>query len=82
MHTFVIYIKICFTGRPLGQQEVHVTHKSYSYKNIPFSALCDINRKFTYPCDINPRGMIYIDYYITNFISHSILARSRCLSAR
>lgn len=75
-------MKICFTARPLGQQEV--THKPYCYKNIPFSVLCDINRKFTYPCDINPRGMIYMymDYYITNFISHPILARGCCILAR
>lgn len=26
-------------------------------ENIPFSAMCDINRKFAYPCVIKPRGV-------------------------
>lgn len=31
-------------------------------KNKPFSALCDINRKIAYPCDINRNGVIYREY--------------------
>lgn len=27
-------------------------------ENIPFSTQCDLNGKFAYPCDINPRGVI------------------------
>lgn len=46
-------------------------------ENIPFSVLCDINRKFTHTCNINSRVMIE-DLYHTPFwqspdvISHPI----------
>lgn len=39
---------------------VHTTYYlviSYSYRKYNLSIRCDINRKFAYPCDINPRGV-------------------------
>lgn len=44
---------------------------SMLFENIPFSALCELIRKFAYPCDINPRGNIRL-------ISNPFSAIFRC----
>lgn len=40
----------------------HLSEIYILIENLPFSALCNINWKFSYPCDINPKVVYFITH--------------------